>query len=138
MQRILDLDLDAFIYGAEYMRSSDAPRLDADKYPPWDISKVLAFLEPQCLVTGPLPGFAVKNHGELFFRWRDAIDEGLLVPPFHVTHVDAHADLGGGDAGYVYLLTELLLKPVEERRSPRVGDDGLGDGNYLAFAIANR
>jgi hypothetical protein len=138
LQRVLDLDLDAFIYGAAHNRSSDAPRLNADEYPPWDLPKVLTFLDSQCLLTAPLPGFAVEHHGELFACWRDAIDNGVLVPPFHVTHVDAHADLGGGDAGYVYLLTELLLKPVGARHFPKVGDDGLGDGNYLAFAIANR
>jgi hypothetical protein len=58
-----------------------------------------------------LPGFAVEHHGEVFFRWRDAIDQGGLEPGFHVTH---------------------------NRDSPRTGDDGLGDGNYLAFTIANR
>lgn len=60
------------------------------------------------------------------------------MPPFHVTHVDAHADLGLGDAGYVYLLTELLRKRPEERQNPIVGPSGLNDGNHLAFAIACR
>jgi hypothetical protein len=138
MQRVLDLDLDAFVYGSENWRSPDAPRLDVAEHPPWDLAKAAAFLEAQCLLTGPIPGFAVEQHGELFFRWRDAIDSGLLVPPFHVTHVDAHADLGLGDSGYVYLLTELLHKPVHDRREPETGDTGLGDGNYLAFAIANQ
>lgn len=138
MQRVLDVDLDAFVYGSEHWRNSDAPRLDEEEYPPWEVSKVLTFLESQCLVAEPLPGFAVEHHGELFFRWRDAIDAGLLRPPFHVTHVDAHADLGLGDYGYFYLLSELLHDPIEGRRDPKVGDDGLGDGNYLAFAIANQ
>jgi hypothetical protein len=63
---------------------------------------------------------------------------GLLIPPFHVTHVDARADLGTCDYGFAYLLTELLRESPQNRHSPRAGDDGLGDGNYLAFAIANR
>lgn len=90
------------------------------------------------MLDGPRPGFAVEHHGELFYCWRDAIDHGLIVPPFHVTHVDAHADLGLGDSGYVYLLTELVRAPLRERRDPKVGLRGLGDGNYLAFAIANQ
>jgi hypothetical protein len=138
MQRVLDLDLDAFVYGSEHFRSSDAPRLNADEHPPWDLAKVVDFLESRCLIRDRLPGFAVEHHGDLFFQWRDAIERGLLVPPFHVTHVDAHADLGLGDSGYIYLLTELLREPVEGRRNVRVGEDALGDGNYLAFAIANR
>ncbi len=138
MQRILDLDLDAFVYGSEHLRSRDAPRLDPAEHPPWELSKVVDFLESKCLLRGPLPGFAVEHHGEPFFRWRDAIGRGLLRPLFYVTHVDTHADLGLGDCGYIYLLTELLNEPVEARRDVKVGDDGLGDGNYLAFAVANR
>lgn len=138
MQRILDLDLDAFVYGTAHFRDSDSPRLDHAEFPAWDVNKTGAFLEQRCLLSGPRPGVAVEHHGELFFCWRDAIDCGLLVPPFSVTHVDAHADLGLGDSGYVHLLTELLQRPVSQRRDPKVGDGGLGDGNYLAFAIANR
>jgi hypothetical protein len=138
MSRVLDLDLDAFIYGSAHWREPDGPRLEADEFPPWTLEKLLGFLESQCLLTGRLPGYAVEDHGELFFRWRDAIDQGLLEPPFHITHVDAHADIGLGDSGYVYLLTELLREPVEARRDPRIGNDALGDGNFLAFAVATR
>jgi len=138
MRRVLDIDLDAFVYGSEDGRGRDDPRLDAEVHPPWDLPKVLSFLRCNCRLSGPLPGFAIEHHGDLFFRWRDAIDRGLLVPPFRVTHVDAHADLGTGDCGFDYLLTELLREPPHNRHSPRAGDDGLADGNYLAFAIANR
>jgi hypothetical protein len=138
VQRVLDLDLDAFVYGSEDGRGRDDPRLDEDVHPPWDLSKVLSFLRSNCGLSGPLPGFAVEHHGELFFRWRDAIEKGLLDPGFHVTHVDAHADLGTGDFGFDYLLTELLHERPQNRHSPKTGDDGLADGNYLAFAIANR
>jgi hypothetical protein len=138
MKRVLDLDLDAFVYGSEDGRTRDDPRLDADVHPPWDVAKVLAFLERNCGLSGPLPGFAVEHHGDLFFLWRAGIEEGWLDPGFHVTHVDAHADLGTGDDGFGYLLTELLHEPPQYRHSPKTGDDGLGDGNYLAFTIANR
>ena len=53
MQRILDPDLDAFVYGSEHFRSSDAPRLQADEHPPWDLSKVVDFLESRCRGTRP-------------------------------------------------------------------------------------
>lgn len=138
MQRVLDLDLDAFIFGTVHDRPPDGPRLDGEKYPPWSVDQVVGFLEFNCGLTTRSPGFAVEHHGELFYRWRDAIDGGLLRVPFHVTHIDAHADLGQSDCGYVYLLTELLALPLDARRDPRRGEDGLSDGNYLAFAIANR
>jgi hypothetical protein len=60
----------------------------------------------------------------------------MLVPPFHVTHIDAHADLGLGDAGYVHLITEVMHRPVEERSLPEVVEPALGFGNWLAFAVA--
>ena len=138
MRRVLDIDLDAFVYGSEDGRSRHDARLDEEVHPSWDLPKVLSFLCGNCGLDGPLPGFAVEHHSEVFFRWRDAIDRGLLAPPLQVTHVDAHADLGTGDIGFDYLLTELLREPPQNRHSPKTGDDGLGDGNYLAFAIANR
>jgi hypothetical protein len=65
---------------------------------------------------------------------------GTLTPPFHVTHLDAHADLGLGDAGYRYLMSSLLFEPPERRTHPRTNDSGSGltDGNFLLFAIACR
>ena len=117
-------------------RADEHLRLDSDEYPPWSRDEALAFLHDRCKLTDPLPGFVVENHGELFEQWAAAIDAGKLMPPLSVAHVDAHADLGLGDIGYVYLLTELLFLPVEERRSPRAG--AVTDGNWLAFAIASR
>jgi hypothetical protein len=116
-------------------RDRDHGRLDADDYPAWALDEALDFLQTRCGLTGRLPGFVVEHHGEVFYRWRDAIDAGGLQVPFHVTHVDAHADLGLGDAGYLHLMSDLLFRDPEERRDP--GKD-LGDGNYLAFAIACR
>lgn len=136
--RVLDLDLDFFVHGAATWREPEDDRLDPDEYPPWELDDVLEFLTKRCLLTGPLPGMVVEHHGELFGRWRDAIGQGLLTPPFSVAHVDAHADLGQGDPGYMYLLSEVLRLPVEERRFPKAAWEGLNDGNYLAFAIACR
>jgi UPF0489 domain len=142
MQRVLDLDLDFFLHGATGDRPFDAPRLDAVDYPPWDLEDVMAFLEERCHLLGPLPGVAVEHHGEVFGLWRDGLDGGMLQPPFHVTHVDAHADLGMGELGYMYLLSEHLALPPAERWYPRESKEGLAeamtDGSYLAFAVAAR
>jgi hypothetical protein len=138
MQRILDLDLDFFLDGAATWRGREHDRLEAVDYPPWPLAQVFSFLRERCGLDRRLPGFVVENHGELFPLWREAIDAGLLTPPFHVTHVDAHADLGQGDFGYSYLMTSLLFEEPEHRRFPKEGKGGLEDGNYLAFAIACR
>ena len=138
MQRVLDVDLDFFVRDVVYWPGDDAERRDPADYAPWTVEDSIAFLRDRCGLSSRLPGMAVEHHGELFFRWRDAIDAGTLTPPFHVTHLDAHADLGLGDSGFIYLMSSLLFEPVEHRRDPRTGDGGLGDGNYLVFAIACR
>jgi hypothetical protein len=135
MPRVLDLDLDFFVHGVAHFRDFHAGRLDDNEFPAWDVDKALAFLRERCGLTGRLPGVVVEHHGELFGRWRDAIETGRLAVPFSVTHVDAHADLGLGDAGYVDLLTRVVHQPLDQRRDP---GSALGDGNFLAFAAACR
>jgi hypothetical protein len=138
MQRVLDIDLDFFVTPVVFWPQSD-DRPGADDHEVWPIDEALSFLGDRCGLTGPLPGFVTENHGELFPLWREAVSSGLLDPPFHVTHVDAHADIGMGDAGYRYLMEDLLYLPPHERRRPRIGGmSGLTDGNYLLFAIACR
>jgi hypothetical protein len=136
--RVLDLDLDFFVHGAAHWRPDDGGRLDEEEFPPWDLDDALSFLADRCLAEGPLLGIVVENHGEVFGVWRSAIAEGRLSVPFEVTHVDAHADLGLGDYGYMHLMTELLYREPEYRVRPKEGEAGLGDGNFLAFAIACR
>ncbi|MGI8796797.1 MAG: hypothetical protein ACR2IR_09510 [Acidimicrobiia bacterium] len=136
MTRVLNLDLDFFLRDAAHWRGRQHERLDANECPPWLLEEAISFLEDRCGLAGKLPGFVVEHHGELFDRWRSAIDGGRLNVPFHLTHVDAHADLGLGDAGYVYLMTKLLFGAPKNRRYP--DPDELADGNWLAFAIACR
>ena len=52
----------------------------------------------------PVPGRLVTDHFEAFLFWQELVRCGALDIPFDVVHVDAHADLGSGDAGYVYLM----------------------------------
>jgi hypothetical protein len=136
--RVLDIDLDFFVDKVAYWRPAGSERLDGDEFTPWRLEDAMNFLEHHRGLMAKLPGFVVEHHGELFDRWRDAIQSGVQRPPLAVTHVDAHADLGLGAAGYIYLLATLLHRPLKERRYPQKGEEGLGDGNYLAFAIANR
>lgn len=137
MLRVLDLDLDFFLYETAHWRA-DEERLDSSEFPPWDLSDAISFLENRCRLSTRLPGFVVENHGELFRLWRESVQTGRFNAPFHVTHVDAHADLGLGDSGYVDLMADLLYREPEDRLEPREGEGGLGDGNYLAFSIACR
>src|SRR4051812_38877731 len=100
MQRVLDLDLDFFIDGPPaHWKRYDGGRLDSDDNPPWPLDRAIEFLAHRCNLNSKLPGFVVEHHGELFARWRDAINAGILRPPFELIHVDAHADLGLGEIG---------------------------------------
>jgi hypothetical protein len=137
--RILDLDLDFFLYGVAGSRVPEDGRLDEDEYPPWPAEEVIEFLEHHLGLDRRLPGVAVEDHVEVFTCWRDAIDAGMLRPPFDVVHVDAHADLGHGEPSWNYLLTELLHEELATRRHPRQDDwRYMTSGNYLTFAIACR
>ena len=135
--RVLDIDLDFFVTPVIHW-PPDWERPPSHEYEVWEAEAVLAFLRERCSLTDKWPGFVTNTHDELFWRWRSAVDFGLLTTPFHVTHVDAHADLGLGDAGWAYLMTELVHKPPAERVNPRTGEQGLNEGNFLLFALACR
>jgi len=136
VQRVLDIDLDFFVDGAAHWRPYDADRLDGADFLPWSESAALEFLRKRCLLTTRSPGAVVDCHGEMFVQWRKAIECGILRVPFSVTHLDAHADLGLGDSGYVHLLFDLMHRPVADRHHPQTGSSGIDDGNWLSFAVA--
>ena len=133
--RVLDIDLDLFVNEPAYMPQEE--RLSSDFYQPWPESDVVSFLEDQCGLStkNPVDGRVIDDHHEAFFFWKDMIESRRLSVPFEVVHADSHADLGLGDAGWVYLMGELLHLPKESRSYPKVGTKYMNLGNYLAFAI---
>jgi hypothetical protein len=137
--RILDIDLDFFVQPVVHLPQDDSRPVSAE-HTVWSTDRAFEFLTDRCGLTGRLPGILTEQHDELFPSWREAVRAQILQPPFDVTHVDAHADLGLGDSGYVYLMTSLLFAPPEERWNPTppIGTTGLTEGNFLLFAIACR
>lgn len=137
--RILDLDLDYFLDRIAY-GGAESGRLSSEEYAAWSPESVAAFLEDQCGLSTlcKIPGRVVSHHDGAFWFWKQLIGAGSLSCPFDVVHVDAHADLGLGDAGYLYLMTSVLALPPEERDMPLSGPKGINAGNYLSFAIACR
>lgn len=123
---------------AHGFHTSVGQRLDAQDFPPWSIEEAISYLERNCGLEGPLPGRVVEEHDEVFRIWRQLIEEGSLTTPFHVTHLDAHADMGMGDTGYVYVMTELLLRDPEDRTYPPEGEGKLNASNFVLFAVACR
>jgi len=139
MHTILDLDLDVFSWPIVYWPQGDGRPSDTD-HVITTADDVRYFMEEQCSLvpSEKLLGQEFTNHDEAFFVWRRWICEGRLAPPFDIVHVDAHADMGMGDSGYMYLLSELLALPPGKRDDPRRGSDAMNLGNYLMFAVANR
>lgn len=138
-QRVLDIDLDFFVYPVIHNSGGDQRPLSSD-HSVWPLARAADFIRDGCGVTQKLPGFITEKHDELFPRWHRAIDQGILTPPFHVTHIDAHADLGLGDCGYKYLMTELLFQDPDTRPgavSP-TGRAAIAEGNFLLYAVACR
>lgn len=135
--RILDVDIDLFVNEPAYWCQA-GERLSSDTYWTWSESEVRIFLEGACGLrrTHRIPGRLVDNHHEVFHIWRNLIESGKVEAPFEVVHPDLHADLGLGDPGWVYLMSEVLHLPIEERTNPKVGWEYMNAGNYLAFAAA--
>ncbi|GAB2690838.1 hypothetical protein GCM10027037_12550 [Mucilaginibacter koreensis] len=141
-RRILDIDLDFFLDNVHYGTVTSEKRLSDSEFKPWSVEKVIAFQEQQCGLkkSQPIKGKIFKHHVEVFYFLRELQEENDFSYQFDIDHVDAHADLGTGDASYRYIATDLLQKPVRERCYPEKinGWEGLSSGNYLSFAIACR
>lgn len=147
--KILDLDMDYFmdrvatdIQEEEKERLSEQCFIDSV----WEEHRVRKFLEEHLGLSkvNKIRGRIVTGHNEALFWWKELIDDGKLMVPFEVVHVDSHADLGLGSFSSRYILEYLLQYSVEERPLHskfvdyygRMRDVGIGD--YLLFAIAFR
>ena len=141
MQRVLDIDLDFFLADCcPLAAAGERPILAGHE--PWEPGNVRVFLEIQCLLSKdrPLPGRVFETHDEALRYWVELMDRGELQRPFHVTHVDAHSDLGIGYPGPAYVLYNVLSLPPNKRleldRFYR--EKKLDEANYLLFALASR
>ena len=141
--RALDIDLDFFQFGriTGSCGYSEGKRTNSNDVSPWPKERVRKFLESQCgLVAGSkLPIWKVSKHHEVFIIWRSLIDQDLLNAPFELIHVDAHADFGTGTISAEYFISKYLYLEVDSRDDPPYEElDGINEGSYLLFAIANR
>jgi hypothetical protein len=140
MDKVLDIDLDFFLNKVSDSRE-DGKRLNKRNYYPWSKIAFNSFLENRCLLSKEhsIYGRIVKKHHEVFFFWRDLIQQKKVEVPFELVHIDAHSDIGIADWGWIYITSELLNKSIEERIHP---DEsllyGINEANYLAFALACR
>ena len=141
MMRVLDIDLDFFLADCcPLAEPGQRPALAGHE--PWSEAQVIAFLEEQCglRADAPLPGRVFETHDQALSFWEEKLAGGELTAPFHVTHVDAHSDLGIGFPGPNYILYNVLSMPVERRRDLAFfyAQRKLDEANYLLFALAMR
>lgn len=138
--KILDLDLDFFLFQISKSKKGQKRQPESPKMKPWCQKDVRDFLEAKFGLSAnkKIPGRKVQEHQELFCVWRDLIWQHKLEIPFDVVHVDAHADLGmEWGSTYLYILGELMNKKVMERYCPLIHPTkGMNQGNWLVFAAA--
>ena len=139
--RVLDLDLDFFLADCCPL-AAPGERPAPAGCEPWPAAAVEAFLTRQCGLSAaaPVPGCVFETHDGALAFWRARMAEERLRAPFHVTHVDAHSDLGIGYPGPGYVLNGVLpqrpgVRPALERYYE---NRQLDEANYLLFALAFR
>jgi len=144
--KVLDIDLDYFLNQVATCwdeRNSEG-RL-SENYEVWSEGNVRGFLEHNLGLSKDrkISGRIVQGHNEALYYWEEKINKQELKIPFEVIHVDAHADLGFGNAAYTHIYDSMLGFPLEKRKEHNkyesfgdIKQEGIGD--YLLFAFAYR
>lgn len=139
--RVLDIDLDFFLEDCCPL-AAYGERPDSEGHMPWPRQDVVAFLEKQCGLSAahPTPGAIFETHDQALIFWEKQITANRLISPFHVTHVDAHSDLGIGHPGPGFVLYNVLSMHPDKRLNYQAfyEQHKLDEANYLLFSLAMR
>lgn len=144
--KVLDLDMDYFMTEIANTPFSSLERL-GEEYDDsvWPADMVRQFLEVNLGLSKErkIPGRLVCGHNEALFFWEELVENGSLIDPFEVIHVDSHADLGLGTPAGSFLQSGFLSLPISTRRRIRDYEfnghiEEITIGDYLLWAIAYR
>lgn len=134
--RVLDIDMDFFLSGPCEL-AEPGKRPPDNEAQPWSENDVRAFLENNCgLSKGrSIPGAVFETHDMALDCW-----QARCAFPMHVTHVDAHSDLGIGRPGPAFVLESVITRAPGNRGDITEYRDKkqLDEANYLLFAVAFR
>ena len=140
--KILDIDLDFFLNDVHYGVAKSTRRLNSESYIPWSINETEKFIEVNCNLNknNKIKGKIFIHHDSVFKYLKELQTKSKFSYKFDIDHIDAHADLGLGDASYKYISEEILNRDTNDRCNnlEAKGWYGIGPGNYLQFAIACR
>lgn len=144
--KILDVDMDYFLYDVAHFISQDSKDRLENSYEVWKRENIIDFIENNLGLSknNKIKGKIVEHHNEALYYWKELIDNNLLETPFEVIHVDSHADLGLGDKSLFFIFEKLLGLNVDRRINfqnygkyfEEYSLPGIGD--YLLFTIAFR
>jgi hypothetical protein len=101
---ILDLDLDFMVRPIRQASPDKDVRYERPDVEIWPEARFRTFLEDRLHLSQAniICGRACEHHKEVFFHIRALIGNGVLVPPLHLVHIDAHDDIVGcSDAGQI-------------------------------------
>ena len=138
--RILDLDLDTFIYPVLHDRQAGT-RPTNEEVTAWTSGEVRTFLEDRCGIStqNPIQGKLFQSHDEVLGAWRKDKLAGILSEKFEVVHIDAHPDLGLPDRDDPirnWIAEKYQAGHLPTYESLQLEDPGLNLGNYLLCALA--
>lgn len=130
---VLDIDLDFFTSPIVHNATSNA-RVPCDGASFVPVRKAVDYLNQRCLlpVETKTPGRAFEHHDQVFDYAIKHFSE-----PVHLIHLDAHADIGGGQTRcWNYVCTDYAHLPLNLRRFPKRGELYLNCGNFIVFLAA--
>lgn len=102
--------------------------------------RLKSYLESVLFLKELRPGKIVKKPEQIFYEWRNLINEKKLQVPFRLVHVDRNANLGHTwkeTTCFRYFFNEFLRLDPSERVNPKHGEDGLDSESYVLFAMGN-
>jgi hypothetical protein len=108
---ILDFDLDFIVRPIRRAAPDRGGRYEGPSVTVWLEDDMRTFLQDRLCLSklNKTHGQACEHHKEVFFCTRSLIESGVLVPPFHWIHVDAHDDVVGCSDGDEVSSADFLL-----------------------------